>query len=342
MSKMKQWFNIQLLIGLIIAAAVIAAVLSVIFKDRYTESGGKLSAQYQYNLEQFQKTDPALILYEETDIRFKTELDPSCAIAVDSQDNIYVAGGRSVRVFSSKGKPLPLNIDLDQEATSLTVDPNGRIFAGAGDRIVIFDSSGNLKSRWESAGPDALITSIAVSPDHVFAANFTKREILQYDMSGRKIQTFGEFFLPSPHFDLAYSSDGQLWASHSGEHRIEAYDLSGNLVSWWGEFSTLAEGFCGCCNPVNFALLPHQSGFVTCEKGITRVKIYDAKGTFVGFAAGAEKFAEHDRLCLAPDYDYRRVALDVAADSKGRVLILDPALAEVRIFQRMENQAAGT
>ena len=48
-----------------------------------------------------------------------------------------------------------------------------------------------------------------------------------------------------------------------------------------------------------------------------------------------EQFAEHDRLCAASGYDCNRRGLDVAVDSKGRVLVLDLLLAEVRTFERM-------
>ncbi|MBM3243119.1 hypothetical protein FJZ31_43220, partial [Candidatus Poribacteria bacterium] len=48
-----------------------------------------------------------------------------------------------------------------------------------------------------------------------------------------------------------------------------------------GYLSMDIDGFCGCCNPVNFAMLP-DGRFVTCEKGLPRVKIYDADGTFSG------------------------------------------------------------
>jgi len=79
------------------------------------------------------------------------------------------------------------------------------------------------------------------------------------------------------------------------------------------------EGFCGCCNPSHIALFP-DGRFVTSEKGLPRVKVYDAKGVFVGLVAGPDMFAED------------AVGLDLAVDSRGRILVLDPARRMVRVF----------
>jgi hypothetical protein len=89
---------------------------------------------------------------------------------------------------------------------------------------------------------------------------------------------------------------------------------------------------------VNFALLPDGQGYVTCEKGLTRVKVYDSGGDFVGVVAGPEEFAEHDRRTSATDVSPSLIGLDVSVDSKGRVLVLDPALSEVRIFTRKRQE----
>ena len=119
-----------------------------------------------------------------------------------------------------------------------------------------------------------------------------------------------------------------------GRHRIEAYTFDGDLEFSWGKFSTNVEGFCGCCNPVNFAILEDES-FVTCEKGIIRVKIYDAEGSFVGVVAGPEQLVEGNisLTCLFPEGCHSG-GFDVAVDRKGRILILDTIRNAVRIFTR--------
>ncbi len=294
-----------------------------------------LGQEFHYDLESLRKTDPDLILYDETETRIDTGLKEARAIAVSTSDSIYVTGGKAIRAFDPVGKKLHIDIELERELTAITVADDGSLYVGVGDHVEHYDSSGRLKKRWESAGPKALLTSIGVFKEHVFVADRKSREIIHYDTSGRKIDSFGDFVIPSPGFGLTISPDGLLWVANTGKHRVEAYAFNGNLVSWWGSFSNYnIKGFCGCCNPMNLTVLPDSEGFVTSEKGLTRIKVYDREGEFVGVVAGPESFTRHDSLTIAPDYDCSRIGLDIAVDSKGRVLVLDPALAEVRIFNR--------
>ena len=129
--------------------------------------------------------------------------------------------------------------------------------------------------------------------------------------------------MPSPYFDLAMAPDGLLRVADTGRRKIEAYPPDGDLELSWGESSAGIEGFAGCCNPVNFAIRP-AGGFVTAEKGITRVKVYDEAGAFEGVVAAPDRFTG------ASD----AAALDVAVDSRGRVLVLDPDRGTVRVFLR--------
>jgi len=125
--------------------------------------------------------------------------------------------------------------------------------------------------------------------------------------------------IPSPYFDVAVDPDGFLWAANTGRHSLENYTREGKLRSSWGEFSMEIEGFCGCCNPSHFAILEDGS-FVTSEKGIPRVKIYDRLGRLSSVVAGPDRF------------DIGTVGLDLALDSAQRILVLDPARRKVRTF----------
>ena len=80
------------------------------------------------------------------------------------------------------------------------------------------------------------------------------------------------------------------------------------------------EGFCGCCNPSNFAMI-YDSLFVTSEKGIERVKIYNADGTFRCVVAGPDQFEAGTK------------GLDLAVDKNNRILVLDPVKKLIRIFE---------
>jgi hypothetical protein len=83
-------------------------------------------------------------------------------------------------------------------------------------------------------------------------------------------------------------------------------------------------------------LLP-DGGFVTAEKGLVRVKIYNSNGAFLGVVAGPAQLAEGQRLriCDTPE-ECQGSALDVAVGADGRVYILDPTKNVVRVFQRKQ------
>ena len=69
--------------------------------------------------------------------------------------------------------------------------------------------------------------------------------------------------------------------------------------------------------------------FVTAEKGIPRVKVYDADGNFVAVVAGPDELLESP----ISDQD-RTIAFDVAVDSRNRVLVLDRISSSIRIFTK--------
>jgi hypothetical protein len=121
---------------------------------------------------------------------------------------------------------------------------------------------------------------------------------------------------------------------------MEAYTFEGDFELAWGEASMGIEGFCGCCNPVNFSLLP-DGRFVTSEKGLPRIKVYEADGAFAGVVAGPRDFDANKRACCssaavsAPLDDVsicQSGGIDVAADARGRVMALDPVDRVVRVF----------
>ena len=93
------------------------------------------------------------------------------------------------------------------------------------------------------------------------------------------------------------------------------------------------ENFCGCCNPVNLAVLA-DGRIVTAEKGIPRVKVHAADGRFECVVAGPKQLAPTKTITEETRTQFKLLAVDLAVDSGGRVLVLDPARRSVRIFNK--------
>ncbi len=351
--------DIRVFIGILIGLVVVIAIVAMLRLDTTGEKGSGLGTDFEYNLQQLAKIDPKLILYEESARPIETGFETAHAISIDSRGAIYVAGDHAIRIFNDGGKLLneielpdaPMNLAVesaDEEGTSESL----KVYVAMKDHVEVYNNAGKMLAKWQGPGDDAVLTSIAVSKDKVFVADAGNRIVLGYDTTGTIINRIGEknedrniagFVIPSPYFDLAVGRDGLLRVVNPGVHRIEAYTFEGDLEFSWGEFSSGVKGFCGCCNPVNFAILPGSdfSGaddhFVTCEKGLTRVKIYDPEGSFVGVVAGPEQLVEGGKVEIDTPAECQIGGFDVAVDASGRVLILDTIKNIVRIFSRIED-----
>ena len=141
------------------------------------------------------------------------------------------------------------------------------------------------------------------------------------------------FVIPSPHFDLAVSRDGLLRVANPGRNRIETYTLRGRLRVRLGRALGRHQGLLRVLQPVNFAILP-DGGFVTAEKGLDRVKIYNSDGGFVGVVAGPAQLGKEGQLkvCNTPE-ECRGGGLDVAVGADGRIYVLDVTDNVIRVFQ---------
>jgi hypothetical protein len=330
--------------AVVVGLACLAALVALLRIDPWATGGSGLPKSFDYDLEAYQKTDPALIGYEQTG-RIPLGLVEPRAVAVGPEDRVYVAGDRAIHVHAAGGARLR-QINLDGEPRSLGVGSTehkfpGRIYAGIGDHVEVFDREGKPVAAWASLGPKAVITSIAPGEQEVYVADAGGRIVLRYDLEGRVLGRIGApdesrnirgFFIPSPYFDVAVAPDGLIRVVNPAPHRIEAFTPDGSLEQSWGKSSLGIEGFCGCCNPANMAVMA-DGRIVTAEKGIPRVKVYAADGKFLSVVAGPELLAAQATSAEETRDAHKLKVIDVAADSRGRVLVLDPALRSVRIFE---------
>ncbi|MCX6287165.1 MAG: hypothetical protein NTY96_08620 [Bacteroidetes bacterium] len=317
---MKQ--KIFIISGLILLVAVIAIMLADLFSSKKADQANP----YDYKLGELKKTDSSLNAYSEQLI-IKPELEEIHAIACGPGDRIYVAGKNGLEVYNMDGKP-DGNFRFEGVASCLALDKKGDIFIGIQEHVEVFDQIGRPLKKWKSISGESVLTGIAVSDSFVFLADAGKKIVYRYDHSGRLINRIGEkdpqknipgFIVPSPYFDLALGTKGELWVANTGRHSLEQFSNDGSLNSAWGEASMAVDGFCGCCNPSHFAFLSDGS-FVTSEKGIERVKVFSPQGVFKCIVAPPSAFIEGTR------------GLDLAVDSEDRIIVLDPEKNLVRIF----------
>ncbi|NOS68561.1 MAG: hypothetical protein HOP33_01345, partial [Verrucomicrobia bacterium] len=236
-----------------------------------------------------------------------------------------------------------MEIALPEPARAIAPVGDDSIYVAVRDHIEVFDAKGQRKATWESPAKKTWLTALAVTANDVFAADSGNRVILRYDRSGKLTGRIGEknkernipgFIVPSPYLDVEIAGDGLLRVNNPGRHRVEIYTTEGEFELAWGNASMGITGFCGCCNPINLALLP-DGRFITAEKGLPRVKIYSEKGEFESVVAGSESFPENAKACASKGLgDCTQGGLDVVADAQGRIFILDFVTGEVRVMQR--------
>lgn len=334
----------------VVVALVVAGVAAWRF-DPWGEQGNGLPKSFQYDLEPYQRTDPALIGYTQTG-RIAVGLVEPRAVAVGPEDRIYVAGDQAVHVHAAGGARLR-QIAIDAKPQSLAVGATehkypGRIYVGVGNHVEVFSPEGRRVAKWPAPSAKSLITSIAVGEHEVYLADAIGRIVLRCDLDGKVLTRIGErdearnirgFFIPSPYFDVALGADGLLRVVNPAPHHIEAFTPDGSLEFSWGKSSLGIDGFCGCCNPANIALLS-DGRFVTAEKGIPRVKIYSPEGKFLTVVAGPELLTPDPTATEETRAGHKLKVVDVAADSRGRVLVLDPGLRSVRVFEPNPEQKA--
>jgi len=323
---------VTVLLGIVIVLAAAMGVYMVVSTDVRGPETLPTS-----DMDRFARTDPSLLKYAEA-ARIQTGFKEVRAVAVGPSDRIYVAGDQSVRVFDSAGKQVSY-VKTSSVPRCLAVAKDGTMYVGAMDRVEVYPAGPAGRSSWDSAGDKAIFTAVAVTQEWVFVADAGNREILRYDRSGKLIERIRKkgpagkidgVLMPSAHFDVEIGADGLIRANDPGRLCVDIYTAQGELLTSWGKGGPDIDRFIGCCNPVRIALLPDGS-VVTSEKGLPRVKVYTKEGKFDCVVAGPESFV---KLRCPTANCTTGAALDLAVDSRGRILVLDPATRQVRIFVR--------
>ena len=309
-------------IVLIVVAVAIAAIIG---RDFISNRAGKtVKNPYELDLSQFTKVDTSEILYKEVKA-IQLNAKKVGAISIYN-DTIYVTADSTILLLNTDGLILK-KIAIPTQATALAVDDV--IWVASKNRVLKLGKTGDVLADWPELGPRSVVTSLVVHQNHLYLADAGNRVVLDFTKNGEIAQKLGErseekglegFTVPSPYFDVAISEEGYLWAVDPGRHSLINFNADGSLRTSWQHSSANTEGFSGCCNPAHMCLMEGDR-FVTSEKGIVRVKIYDQHGKYLGVVAAPNQFDEYSE------------APDVCVDSEGRVLLLDFNRKQIRFFQ---------
>lgn len=331
-----------------LAGSAIASVLGAAAAGRAARAAAKGTPNpFAYDVGKHEKTDPRSLCYEEGG-RFAVPRPDARRLAMGADGRLYVAAGNYVCRLTLDGG-LEFEWALGAPVRCVARADDGLVYAGVRDHVEVFDAKGNRQASWPAPVGRPWLTGLAIGKNDVFVADAGNRVVHRHDRAGKPIARIGArdkerdipgFILPSPYLDVELHRDGLLRVNNPGRHRVEAYTVEGDFELAWGRPSLGIEGFCGCCNPINLALLPDGS-FVTCEKGLPRVKIHAVDGSFACVVAGPESFPENARTGAGEGRsDGARSGLDAVVAPDGRIFILDLVVGDIRVMRRRPSTPA--
>ena len=314
----------------IIVAVVIVAIIAVILIDYTGKRPDRLGENpYAYDIEQYKVVDPFLVAYKETRNFPVRGVKPG---GIDVHDQtMWLTGEGFLQAITVEGQQR-LKVDIDGNGTCLKVTDEA-VYVGFEDHVRRYAHDGTLVKKWEVPGPKCVFTSMDASEVNLYVADAGNRRVLRYDFDGNLLGEFeGKsesaaghgFIVPSANFDLVVNSYGELWVVNPGKHALENYSAEGKMRGYWQHSSMKIEGFTGCCNPGELAVLDDGS-FVTSEKGLVRIKVYDSSGEMLSVVAPPDKFKEEGK------------APEVAVDAGGRIYALDFDRGMIRVFEKIKS-----
>ena len=293
-------------------------ILSGSVKGCAAESGREKRNPHRYDISEFRKVDPSLILYEEVP-GINTPRLVITDLAVTSNGLLSAASGRDIYLYGTDLKPSG-RFSLPEDVSAIAAAANGEIALGFSSRIDLYTARGRMIRNLANLQGNGKIRSIACGDGIIAATDALRKSLWIFRMSGGLAGLADSgFVIPGNCFPVRAGLNGDIWAGNPGMHRLERYSPAGKKLSQWGSSSMLIEGFAGCCNPEDFVIDRHGN-FFTSEKGIPRIKKYGPAGEFIGVVAPPEAFAEETR------------GLPLAADPGGRVYAADNRAGLIRVF----------
>jgi hypothetical protein len=312
---------------ILIALLLLLTISAIMIFDFYYKSQ-PVGNPWEYRLSDLRTVDKKEIGYKKIN-EIAPERTGIRGIAIDSYDNLLVTAENAILRYDENGR-LYKQIEISGIPTCIAVDPNEKIFAGMKDRIILIQHNRIISEIKDIFDEKTIITGVAADENSLFVADAGNKIVYHLDHNGTLLNLIGErnrnngflgFIVPSGCFDIMLGREGLLWVVNPGKHQLLAFNRKGEIITSWSRTSMQLDGFSGCCNPVNIAMLGDGS-FVTAEKGIERVKVHNPLGDYQCVIASPEYFNEGT------------LGIDVAVNSSGNVFVLDPRKNLIHVFQK--------
>lgn len=317
----------------VLAIAVVVVAMALMMTDTAKEPGESLV----YDVSKYEASVSIDVRYAETG-RIELNMEYPSALALGPDGSIKVTGDGVLLTLDAAGREKS-RTEIKGHPRCMAIAPDGVIYLGMRDHIVVLDPSGTTIATWGSLGERAWLTSIAANETSVFTADSGNACAYHYDRDGKLLNTIGKqdvekdipgFSVPSHYFDVALDPMDSLWIVHPGKLGVENYRYDGTLLSAWYQPGFKPDQFPGCCNPTHIAFTS-KSIMIAAQKGINCVKAFAADHSFIGVAAPPELLEAGWKPADFPD-DMTPIR-DLLVDANDRILVLHGPLNKILIFE---------
>ncbi len=172
--------------------------------------------------------------------------------------------------------------------SGVAVDASGNVYSADsdGDRVLKFDSLGNLTKTWGGRGTgNGLLTGpwdVAVSANgNVYVADTNNNRIQVFDSAGNFVRKFGSYGTGNGQFaypqGVAVSAGGTIYVADTSNNRIQVFDSAGTFVRKFGGSGTGNGQF---ANPKGVAVDAGSNVYVA-DTSNNRIQVFDSTGNFL-------------------------------------------------------------
>lgn len=264
-------------------------------------------------------------------------------ITIDSEGNIYTAEENFHNRIKKHNADFELQTQIGGYGSigdemfsgvgDVAVDSNGKIFAADwyGDRVKVFDSSGNYLYEFGSTGTgngqfDGAVSGIAIdSNDNVYVADTWNSRVQKFANDGTYLSTIGEYGTGDGQFDtvsdVAIDSEGNIYVTDDYNYRIQKFDSEGNFLLSWGEYGSEDGQFDCDAEFTEIAIDVGDNIYVTdCYNA--RIQVFDSEGNFL--YKWGESGYQADEFFFPTS---------IAVSPSGRAYVSDWGIGHVQVYE---------